>query len=200
MAPRAGTEAVRQACARWAAAGVRGWDEWLDLPRRLGDRLATPILGARPGEVVLSDSTSVNLYKLALAARAARPGRPVIVASGADFPTDRYILEGLGTCRWVTSDPVFGPSVEAVTEALDEDTAVVCLSHVDYRSSAVADMPGIGHFLVGTPPVLALAAVEAALEVVVEAGLTAIRAKGLALGSLAVQLGSPLRTVAPTDK
>jgi kynureninase len=89
------------------------------------------------------DSTSVNLYKLAQAARAAVPGRDVVVTGGGEFPTDRYILEGLGRRRLITADPVEGPSVDAVAAALDDRVGLVCLSHVDYRSGAVADMAAV---------------------------------------------------------
>ncbi|MDQ1399189.1 MAG: kynureninase, partial [Acidimicrobiaceae bacterium] len=105
--------------------------------------MAGPILGAAAGQVVVSDSTSVNLYKLAMAARAAVPGRQVVVTDAGDFPTDRYVLEGLGNRRLITADPITGPTVDDVARALDEQVAVVCLSHVGYRSAALADMAAI---------------------------------------------------------
>ncbi len=144
--PRAGAERTAAAVEDWGKHLVGGWHDeldWLDLPRRIGDLMAGPLLGARPGEVVVCDSTSVNLYKLAVAARAAVPGRHVMVTGAGDFPTDRYILEGLGHRRLIIADPVEGPSVEAVASALDDEVGVVCLSHIDYRSAAVADMSAI---------------------------------------------------------
>ncbi|MGH9125392.1 MAG: kynureninase [Acidimicrobiales bacterium] len=134
---------IERVVSEWAERLVEGWDEWIDLPQRLGDRLAGPILGARPGEVIMSDSTTVNLYKLAVAARDARPLRRVVVAGAGDFPTDRYVIEALGSSRLIRADPVEGPSVADVESVLDDDVALVCLSHVDFRSSAVADLGAI---------------------------------------------------------
>ena len=130
----------------WGGALIRGWDTWIDLARRAGDVLATGVLGVDPGEVVLSDSTSVNLYKLAAAALDARPGRRALVTDDDNFPTDRYVLEGLAAARGldlrvVPSDDV-GPS-SALTAATDHDVALVCLSHLAYRSGARADMVAI---------------------------------------------------------
>ncbi len=82
----------------WASRLVGGWDDWLDLPLRVGDLLAEHVLGARPGEVVCCDSVTVNLYKLATAALDVCPG--AIVACAADFPTDRYVLAGRGGAGW----------------------------------------------------------------------------------------------------
>jgi kynureninase len=141
-------ERLHRAIDEWAGDLISGWDRWITLSREVGDVLAGGVLEAAPGEVVLSDSTSVNLYKLAAAACAARPGRRVIVTDDDNFPSDRYILDGLARSagldlRVVKSDIDLGVSVEAVREALDEDVALVCLSHVAYRSGAVADMAAI---------------------------------------------------------
>ena len=76
---------------------MRGWNDWVELPAAVGDRLGAAALGAAPGQVLVSDSTTVNLYKLAGAALDARPG--AIVADAADFPTDRYVLQGLAARR-----------------------------------------------------------------------------------------------------
>jgi kynureninase len=129
----------------WGAALVRGWQEWIDLPAQVGDVLAENVLGARPGEVVVTDSVTVNLYKLAGAVLRARPGRGVVVTDAGNFPTDRYVLEGLDCeLRLVETDPVEGPSAAAVAEACAPgDVAVVSLSHVDYRSGALADLPAV---------------------------------------------------------
>jgi kynureninase len=126
----------------WGQDLIRGWRYWIDLTRRAGDILAG-IVGAEPGEVVLSDSTSVNLYKLASAALAARPGRPVILTDDDNFPTDRYVLSGLGPVRMVHSAPDEGVMLDTVAAALGDDVGLVSLSHVAYRSGAVADLPGI---------------------------------------------------------
>lgn len=141
--PRAAAERMATAVQEWATRLVDGWDDWLDLPSRVGDALAGPLLGAGPGQVVVSDSTSVNLYKLAVAARSSLPGRPILVTDAGNFPTDRYILDGLGGRRLITADPIMGPSLDDVVAALDDRVALVCLSHIDYRSAALADMVAI---------------------------------------------------------
>ncbi len=128
----------------WADGLVRSWDHWADVPVETGDLLGTALLGARPGEVILSDQTSVNLYKLAAAALAARPGRPVIVTDSTNFPSDHYVLEGLaGALRVIHADPVDGPQPEDVAAALDGRVALVSLSQVGYKSGAIADMAAI---------------------------------------------------------
>jgi kynureninase len=129
----------------WGGDLIRGWDTWIGLAREAGDVLATGVLEAEPGEVVVSDSTSVNLYKLAAAALDARPGRTVILTDDDNFPTDQYVLSGLaaargGRLRLVASDLDAGVSAGAVEAALGPDTALVSLSHVAYRSGAIADM------------------------------------------------------------
>ncbi len=128
----------------WGEGLVRSWDHWVDVPVAAGDLLGTSLLGARPGEVILSDQTSVNLYKLASAALAARPGRTAIVTDSTNFPSDRYVLEGLaGELRVVDADEVEGSGPEDVAVALDERVGLVSLSHVGYKSGAIADMEAI---------------------------------------------------------
>ncbi|WP_426507614.1 kynureninase [Dactylosporangium sp. McL0621] len=147
--PLATRERLRDAIDReWGHDLIRGWDTWIDLARSVGDRLASSVLHVLPGEVVLSDSTSVNAYKLAAAALDARPGRGVIVTDDDNFPTDRYVLEGLAKARGlelrvVATDIDAGVDPQRVAAALDDDVALVCLSHVAYRSGAVADMVAI---------------------------------------------------------
>ena len=265
----------------WGGELIRGWDRWLDWPTRIGDRIGTTLLGARPGEVAVADSTSVNTYRLAAAALEARPGRRAIVAARDEFPTDRYILEGLAdarglTIRWIEGDPVDGPLPADLAAVLDDDVALVLLSHVNYRSAAIADMdaitalvhsagalaiwdlchsagsvpvelehagadlaigctykylnggpgapaflyvrrelqaslrnpiqgwfgrrdqfamsqgyepePGIRGWLVGTSPILGLAAVEEGVGITADAGIDTIRAKGIALTDYAIGL------------
>ncbi|HEX2499287.1 MAG TPA: kynureninase [Actinomycetes bacterium] len=132
----------------WGSGLIRSWDTWIDLPTRCGDLIARSLLGAEPGEVVVSDSTSVNLYKLAVAALDAQPGRDAIVTDDDNFPTDRYIVEGLAAqrgleLRMVASDPVHGPDPDRLAAAIDKRTALVTLSHVAYRSAALADLAEI---------------------------------------------------------
>jgi kynureninase len=264
----------------WGGELIRAWDHWIDLPRTVGDRIA-PLIGAAPGTVVVSDSTTVNFYKLCVAALDARPGKSVIVTDRGNFPTDRYVVEALAarqhlTIRWIDADPIDGPQPSDVAAVLDPDVALVTLSHVSYTSAAIADMramtqlahgagalalwdlshsagavpvdldgdgvdlavgctykslnggPGspaylyvradhqatmrspiwgwwgqqdmfamgpahepqadIRRFLAGTPPVLALVAADEGVALVAEAGIPAIRAKGIALGEFAITL------------
>jgi kynureninase len=268
--PRAAAERIDALVAEWGERLVGGWADWIELPARVGDRLAT-LVGAQPGEVLVCDSTTVNLYKLAGAALAVRPG-PVVVDEH-EFPTDRYVLDGLAQVRRLASDPVGGPQPEEVAAAA-EGAALVVLSVVGYRSGALADVAaitdavraagalilwdlshaagvvpvdlagadlavgctykylnagpgspaflyvrrdlqdqlrspiqgwfgqrdqfamgphyepaaGIERFLAGTPPILGLAAVDAALEPTLEAGIAALREKSLALTGLTLAL------------
>jgi kynureninase len=270
----------------WGGDLITGWDRWVDLPRAVGDLLAREFLGARDGEVVVADSTSINLYRLAAAALGARSERRVILAVADEFPTDRYILEGLAAgrgseLRFLASDPIEGLGSDRLADALRASeaaggTALVLLSHLNYRSGALESMgeltevahranalilwdcshsigsvpveleasgadlavgctykymnggPGspaflyvrralqaeltqpvwgwfgqrdqfamgpryepvddIGRFLVGTPPVAGLVAVRESASVLAEAGIAALRAKGIALTELAIEL------------
>jgi kynureninase len=284
---------------QWGRRLVRAWEEgWMELPGLVGDRLGSSVLGAAPGQVVVGDSTTVCFYKLASAALDLRPGRREIVTDVDNFPTDRYVLEGLARARgleirWLSFDPAAGPSVSEVAPAVGPHTALVTFSHVSYRSAWIADMPslgaavhdagalmlwdlshsagavplaldadgadlavgctykylnggpgapaymyartglqdelrqpiwgwlgrrdpfemeqgyvpaaGIGSLLSGTPPVLALAAVDEGVSLAAEAGIDAIRAKGTALTELTISLAdsvlAPLgvRVASPRD-
>jgi kynureninase len=147
--PRATAERVGEVVAQqWGAGLVRGWADWVSLPQRAGDLLGHMLLGAAPGQVVVSDSTTVNLYKLACAAVQAQPGRRVIVTDDDNFPTDRYVLAGVAAqsgaeLRMIHTGLDEGISPAAVAEAVGPDTALVSLSHVAYRSGALADMAGL---------------------------------------------------------
>jgi kynureninase len=276
--PRAGRERAAGVLDEWSDRLVSGWDEWIDMPTRVGDLLAEGVLGARPGEVIVSDSTTVNLFKLCSAALDAYrlSAQGAVVTDGDNFPTDRYVLEGLAEQRGLTLRMIDRP--EDLESALGDGTvALVVLSHVNYRTGALADMrdltdvarrydahvvwdlchsagalpvdlrengvelavgctykylnggpgapaflyvrrdlqdelrspiqgwfgqrdqfamgagyepeDGIARFGAGTPPMLGLAAVEAAVELVGEAGIARIRAKAAALTDLAVALG-----------
>jgi kynureninase len=131
----------------WGTALARSWDHWVDLPERAGN-LVGQLTGASPGQVLVTDNTTVNLYKLANAALDARPGRHVIVTDHDNFPSDRYVLEGIAAqrgaeLRMLRTDINEGLGPDLVRAAVDEDTALVSLSHVAYRSGALADMPAI---------------------------------------------------------
>jgi kynureninase len=126
----------------WGSRLVTAWPDWIDLPLRVGDLLADGVLGARPGEVVVCDSTTVNLYKLASAALDRKPG--ALITDDANFPTDRYVLEGLGELVLFESDAIAGPTPEDVARACaGREVSLVCLSQVAYRSGALADLSAI---------------------------------------------------------
>lgn len=267
---------ARVAEGEWGQGLIRSWNEaqWITAPRRLGDKIA-PLIGARPGEVVVADSTSVNLFKLATSALSLRPERRVIVTEAGNFPTDLYILEGaaglLGRGHEVRAVPA-----AAISEALGPEVALLALTHVDYKSARVHDMaaltaaahqagalmlwdlshsvgalpvdlgaagadlavgcgykylnggpgapaflyvaerhqadapailtgwmghgapfefsprylpaPGIERHLCGTPPILAMASLEAALDVWAEVDIDQVRAKSVALTDLFIEL------------
>jgi len=268
----------------WGRHLIASWGRgWVDAPRRIGERLA-PLIGAAPGQVVVSDSTTVNLFKLAGAVLAARPERPKLVSDATNFPSDLYTLQsnvrGAHERARLQVVPAgadgLAPDVEALTAAIDEATALVVLSHVSFKSGYLYDAEavaararavgawvlwdlshsvgvvpieldawgaelavgctykylnggpgapaflyvrrdlherlrspvegwfgrrapfgfdlayepaeGVGRFLVGTPPVLSMLAIEAGLEPLEEAGLEAVRAKSVALTGLLVEL------------
>jgi kynureninase len=281
--PVATVERLREAVeVQWGKRLIRAWEEgWLALPVAVGDRLGEAALGAGPGQVVIADSTSVCFYKLASAALDLRSERREVVTDVDNFPTDRYVLEGLAQARglevvWLRGDAVAGPRAADVASVVGSGTALVTFSHVSYRSSSVADMAGINdlarhagaltlwdlshsagsvpvaldadgadlavgctykylnggpgapaymyvrrelqsqlrqpiwgwlgrrdpfamepgyvpadgvrQLLSGSPPVLALAAVDEGVRIVAEAGIERIRAKGIALTELAISL------------
>jgi kynureninase len=275
---------TREVAIGWGTRLIRGWGEgWMELPLTVGDQLGSAVLGAGPGQVVVGDSTTVCFYKLASAALALRPGRDQIVTDADNFPTDRYVLEGLAREHglelvWLRGDPDAGPEVADVASVVGPRTALVTFSHVSYRSAHIAEMAAIGRvaheagalvlwdlshsagsvplaldadgadlavgctykylnggpgapaymyaregllgpgglrqpiwgwlgrrdafemrpgyepgegaraLLSGTPPALALACVEEGVRLVAEAGIGAIRAKGIALTEYAIEL------------
>jgi len=142
--PRSAGEIIEKVTQnQWGTRLIRSWNEgWWELQLELGDLLA-PLLGASPGEVMISDSTSVNTYKLADAAVAAT-GRGKIVTDDLNFPTDLYILDGVAkrhsiSLEIVESDGVNGP-VEQLTDAIDDETALVSLSHTTFKSGYTYDL------------------------------------------------------------
>lgn len=266
----------------WSERLIRSWSEgWMEVPLALGDRIGA-LLGAAGGQVAVADSTTVCFFKAASAALDARAGRDEIVTDPGNFPTDRYVLESLAaqrglTIRWLEpADRLHGPSAEEVTELVNERTALVTFTHVDYRTAAILDMAaitaaahaagaltvwdlshsvglveaaldadgvdlavgctykylcggpgspafiyvrkdlqeelrqpvwgwlgrrdpfrmdpgyepvaGIRGFLSGTPPIVALHALEPGIEIVERAGLARIRAKAAALTEFAIQI------------
>ena len=139
---------------QWGGRLIRGWDEgWFEKPLTVGDRVGRAALGAAPGQTFIGESTTVVLYKLIHAALDARPDRTEIIADSANFPTDRYLVQGIAdarglTVRWL--DPVHdadsgvtGVLPAQVEETATEQTALVLLSHIDYRTGYIADLPAI---------------------------------------------------------
>jgi kynureninase len=262
--------------AEWGRGLIRSWNDagWIDAPARLGNKVAR-LIGAGSGEVLVADSTSVNLFKLLGAAVRARPGRRVILSHGDNFPADLYVAQGLcelldGRCELRTVAPA------DLAAALDGDVAVLMVTHVDYATGAVQDMaglsaaaracgalslwdlshstaalpvdlgacgadlaagcgykylnggpgapaflyvarrlhdtihsplrgwmghaepfafepghrhaPGVRGFLCGTPPILGMAALEAALDMWLEVDLGVVREKSIGLGDLLIRL------------
>lgn len=133
----------------WGTRLIRSWSEgWMELPERIGDLLGEAVLGAAPGQVVVADSTSVCLYKAIRAALALRPGRTEIVTDRQNFPTDSYVVQGIAaelglSICWIDSDSEGGVTAAELAAVLGERTAVVSLSHVDYKSAYIADLEAL---------------------------------------------------------
>lgn len=278
--PKATADRLARVIAQeWGEGLITSWlgAEWSTAPRRIGDKIAR-LLGAAPGEIIATDSTSVNIFKALTAALSLRPGRAKLLSEATNFPTDVYMMQGIeafsgGRVKAVTADP------DAVLDALDDDVAVLLLTQVHYKSGRVRDMaqvtrkahdagalvvwdlshsagaipvdlnganadfaigcgykflnggpgapaylfaaarhqaatpvlsgwfgharpfsfeedydpaPGIERFLCGTPPVLGLAALEAGVDLLLEADMGELRRKSLALGDLFMERMEPL--------
>ena len=125
----------------WGTGLIRSWNAagWYELPGRIGAKLA-PLLGAAPHQVTVTDTISVNLFKLLVAAARLRPGRKTIVAERGNFPSDNHIVESVARMLGLT--PRFVPAGDIIN-AIDEDTAVVELSHVNYRTAEIQDMAAV---------------------------------------------------------
>lgn len=127
----------------WGRGLVESWldADWFFLARKAGDAIA-PLIGASQGEVIVADSTSVNLFKLAASLLRRSEGRRTVVTERGNFPTDVYVLEGLvdlfdGRCELLLTEP------EAIVGSIDDDTALVLLTHVNFRTGAMHDMAAI---------------------------------------------------------
>ncbi len=267
----------------WGRDLIRAWNAgWYEAPVRLGEKIAQ-MLGAAPGQVVVSDSTSVNLFKLVMAALSLRPERRWIISDVLNFPSDLYVLQGAAHLLSRRHDLYLAPSADGISpdletlfDAIDQETALVTLSHVTFKSGYLYDMAGVtqrahevgalvlwdmshsagvvpaeldcwgvdmalgctykylnggpgspaflylrrglqsaarspiwgwfgqrapfefqlgyepaegvGRFLVGTPPILSLQALEPALDLVLAAGMERIRAKSVLLTGYLVYL------------
>jgi len=286
--PRRTVERMRQVLnVEWGRDLVRGWNSgWYEAPARVGEKIAR-LVGAGPGQVVVSDATSVNLFKLVMAALALRPGRTRIVSDVLNFPSDLYVLQGCARLLGDRHRLHLVPSADGITvdqqallEAIDESTVLVALSHVAFKSGflydaaavterahrtgalvlwdlshAVGAVPieldrwgvdlavgcsykylnggpgapaflyvrrdlqaealspiwgwfgqrspfafgleytpvdGVGRFLVGTPPILSLLALEPAVDLLLEAGMERLRHKSVRLTSYLVYLADTI--------
>ena len=135
---------------QWGRQLIRSWNEgWWDLPQRVGGKIAR-LLGAAADEVIVADSTSVNLFKLVVAALQARPGRTKVVTDDLNFPSDLYVLQAAlrlagegGRLETVPSADGMTVPVEALAAAVDTDTALVALSHTAFKSAYVYDMAAV---------------------------------------------------------
>ena len=123
----------------WGEGLIRSWNDhdWVGASRRVGDKIAD-LIGAKPGEVVVADSTSVNLFKLLMAALAARPGRKTILSEAGNFPTDLYIAQGVAGLLPEVS--VRAVATEDLFDAITDDVAVLLLTHVHYKTGHKHDM------------------------------------------------------------
>jgi kynureninase len=133
----------------WGKRLIRAWDEgWMDDPVRIGDQIGRVTLGVAPGQTVVGDSTSVMLYKWIRAAIASQPNRDEIIVDIGNFPTDRFVVEGIAAeldlqPRWLKAESASGVTVEQVAEVIGPRTALIVLSDVAYRSGYLSDVPAI---------------------------------------------------------
>ena len=149
--PRRTIERLREVAAvQWGQRLVRGWnDGWFEAASRIGGKIA-PLLGARSGEVIMADSTSVNLFKLVLAALQCQRGRNKIVSDELNFPSDLYVLQGIARIagdgyhiETVRSADGLSISADALASSIDSSTAIVALTHTCFKSGFVHDLPRI---------------------------------------------------------
>ena len=143
--PKETGEVVTQVLAHWRDEMIIAWREWIRVPRRVGDAIAQFVVEANPGEVIVGDSTSVNLYKAAAASVTAQAGRRTLLTSDDNFPTDMYALQSLAAqhslqLKVLHADPVEGLDIDVLRDALNADVGLLALSHVAYRSGALLDM------------------------------------------------------------
>src|SRR5579859_3348704 len=149
--PRQSIKRVKEVVEReWGQRLIRGWgDGWFTAAQRMGAKIAQ-LIGAQPDEVIVADSTSVNFFKLVMAALAARPDRPRVVTDDLNFPSDLYLLQGAlrlsGPDRHLvrvhSADGLTVP-VEALQAAITPETALLTLTHTTFKSGYVYDMPAV---------------------------------------------------------
>jgi len=128
----------------WGEGLIRSWNahRWIDLPQTVGEKIA-PLLGAAPGQVICADSISVNLFKLLSLSLALNPGRSVVLSAENNFPTDLYMVQGLADLLGDSRCSYRQVAEDAVLDALDDEVAVLLLSHVNFRSGRILPMAEI---------------------------------------------------------
>ena len=151
--PKATITAINEFMVEWGAEVVTGWGHWVDEAQPTGDLLGQAALGAGPGQILVCDTTSINFYQLCLAAVLARPGRKTIITDAANFPTDRYILDGIAKQFGLNlvlidnEDSVIATHERITTQVLapylNDDVALVTLQVIQYRSGARTDIKSI---------------------------------------------------------
>jgi kynureninase len=151
--PKETISAVNNLMTEWGTEVVTGWGHWVDEAQPTGDLLGQAALGAGPGQILVCDTTSVNFYQLCLAAVHARPGRKTIITDAANFPTDRYILDGIAKQFGLklvlieNEDPAVAIHERITTQVLapylNDDVALVTLQVIQYRSGARTDIKSI---------------------------------------------------------
>ena len=151
--PKATITAINDFMVEWGAEVVTGWGHWVDEAQPTGDLLGQAALGAGPGQILVCDTTSVNFYQLCLAAVHARPGRKTIITDAANFPTDRYILDGIakqfGLKLVLIENEDSGVAkheritTQVLAPYLNDDVALVTLQVIQYRSGARTDIKSI---------------------------------------------------------
>ncbi|MGI9413397.1 MAG: aminotransferase class V-fold PLP-dependent enzyme, partial [Hyphomicrobiales bacterium] len=144
-APKAAFAEIEQAAREeWAEDLITSWNKagWFMLTDTLGAKVAR-LIGAEANEVVVCDTTSVNIYKTLQAALSLRPGRKVIVSEGGSFPTDLYVLDGVQSLAPDVAVRLEGVDGERIEDLIADDTAVVLANQVDYRSGAIKDVAAV---------------------------------------------------------
>ncbi|MBT7582222.1 MAG: aminotransferase class V-fold PLP-dependent enzyme, partial [Kordiimonadaceae bacterium] len=142
--PKAAMERAKHVIEQeWGTDLIKSWNKagWFDLVERLGDKTAT-LIGADKGEVIYADATGLNVYKLVAAALEMRPDRKVIVMEGSNFPTDNYMVQGLIKQLDRGHEIRFAEDGE-ILDAIRDDVACVCITHVHYKTGHLHDMAAI---------------------------------------------------------
>jgi kynureninase len=147
--PKATADIAKQVIEQqWGHNLIRSWNSagWFELPKRLGNKLA-PLIGAQDGEVVITDTISINLFKVLACALMLRPGRKKIVSERENFPTDLYMAQGLAGLLAQGHELVLIDQPADLGPVLNDEVAVVMLTHVNYRTGAMWDMPAISQLV-----------------------------------------------------